>query len=341
MNQRFEKLRRGKENVIESDGSESKERLSPLPFKYEETDNPEKADYREWRISPVVFDGKENQPKSDEEIVESIKKQHEAKEWYTSAYWREKGTPLEQLDITIDGHPIIVYNYNEKSHLTEEHVVRTISSLEKIVKSFPSILDKIRWILIDDEQPPSLLGEEDLYPTNGEAMEEKKAFYLTPKGMRLVPHRVEEVSNFEGTLIHELGHLLQDKFKKEWSEEFSWEYCWEDKERWELKKTKSGQYKFFDRTSGEIAPQGQYPLQPDQCVTDYAKQNIAEDICESLVVYFFNPERLKKISPAKFAILKKYDSDRKKIEVLTTKKEKVELPEIRPQVINYYVEENN
>ncbi len=325
--------------IIESEDSENKEKLPPLPFEYEKTDDPKKADYREWRVSPVVIGKEENQPKSDKEIIESIKRQHEAREWYTSGYWREKGLPLEQLDITIDNHPITIYNYNGERPLTEVHVTKAVSSLERVARSFPRILDKIRWILVENKQPPSLLGEENIYPTNGKAMEEKKAFYFTPRGMELTPHRIEKASNFEGTLVHELGHLIQDELEEEWSKEFGWEYCWEDEERWEIKQTESGQQRFFNKETGEIAPHGQYPLQPDQCVTGYARQNMAEDICESLVAYFFDPERLKEISPQKFAILERYNAGRDEIEVLMAKRREVELPEIKPQTITYYVEE--
>jgi len=317
------------------------ETLKPLPFTYQKTENPEEARYREWRVSPVVFEGQKNEPRSDEEIVQSVQKQHEEKQWYTFEYWRKKGLPAEQLKFTIDGRQITLYNFNSEKPFTDEHLKRIKRVFEEIASRFPKILDEVRWILIDDVQPPSLLGDEELYPTNGTAMREHRAFRLMPRGMLLTPHRIKATSDFEGTLVHELGHLIQKDFEEEWRRQFGWAYCFDHEDEWEVRQTPSGEHKWFNKKTGEMAPQGQFPLQPDQCVTYYARQNLGEDICESLVAYIYDPDLLKRVSPAKFSILARHDAKGEEPTISAQKvpTAEIQLPEIKPETIYYFIQE--
>lgn len=312
-----------------------------LPFRYELTTDSERASYREWRVSPVVFEGEQNKPRTDEEIVESVRKQHEAKEWYTQEYWRGKGLPSEQLEFTINGRQITLYNFNSEVPFTDEYITRTQRVLNQFATRFPETLDELRWVLIDDIQPSSLLGDEELYPTNGTAMREYRAFRFMPKGIKLSPHRVEAASNYEGTLVHELGHLIQGKFEKEWREKFKWNYCFDHDEDWEVRETRSGERKWFNKQTGEMSPQGQFPLQPDQCVTAYARQNMGEDICESLVAYIYDPELLKRVSPDKFEILRIHNSQEKPptTSVRRIPQEEIALPKIKPETVYYFIQE--
>lgn len=324
-----------------TEGVQAKEALSPLPFTYKPTENPEQASYREWRVSPVVFEGEENQPQADEEIVESVRKQHEAKQWYTQEYWRKKGQPVEQIEFEVDGRQITVYNFNKEIPFTNDYIQKTETVFRQLASHFPKILDQVRWVLIDDVQPPSLLADDERYPTNGTAMREHQAFRFMPRGMGLEPHRVESASNFEGTFVHEMGHLIQDELEDEWREKYSWQYCLDDKDKWEVRKAPNGENRWFSKDTGEMAPQGQYPLQPDQCINYYAKQNMGEDICESLVAYIYDPEKLADVALDKRDIFRSHDAQEKEPKISTHRisKKEIKLPEVNPETVFYYIEE--
>lgn len=317
------------------------EPLAPLPFTYERTTDPAKAQYREWRVSPVVFEGQTNEPIPDEEIIDSVRKQHEAKQWYTQEYWRRKGMPSEQVEFAINGRQITVYNFNRDKLFTDEHVERAKKAFQQLLARFPKVFDEIRWVLIDDVQPPSLLADDYLYPTNGTAMREHRAFRFMPRGTELMPHRVSAVTNFEGTFVHELGHLIQSEFEGEWREKYKWQYCFDHEDEWEVRKAQNGENRWFNKETGEMAPQGQFPLQPEQCVTSYARQNMGEDICDSLVAYVYDPEQLRRVSPDKFGILQGHDLKQTTPDISITKvpKEEIKLPEIKPETVLYFVQE--
>ncbi len=86
---------------------------------------------------------------------------------------------------------------------------------------------------------------------------------------------------------------------------------------------------------------GEYPLQPEECVTEYATHNIDDDVCESVVAYLFDPELLKRVSPTKYSIIESLDQGGLPSEVTATRvpKDQIKLPEIKPEVILYYIVE--
>jgi len=321
---------------------QAKEILPDLPFTYQREQKPEEAQYREWRVSPVVFEGQDNLPRTDEEIIEFVKREHESKQWFTDGYWRKKGVPAEQLEFAINGRSITVYNFNAEKPFSDDHIARAGKVFQELATRFPDVLDKIRWVLVDDVQPPSLLADDERYPTNGTAMREHRAFRFMPRGVETIPHRISSASNFEGTFIHELGHLIQSQFEDEWRKKFQWAYCFDNEEEWEIRKAPNGESRWFNKATSEMSPQGQYPLQPDQCITTYARQNIGEDICESLVAYIYEPDRLQEVSPEKYAILQSHDAKQKERADVSSQrvaKTEIRLPEIKPETIRYYIEE--
>lgn len=319
-----------------------KEVLPELPFTYQRIQKPEEARYRKWRVSPVKFEGQDNPPRTDEEIVEFVRKEHEAKQWFTSEYWRKKGTPAEQIEFTINGRKITVYNFNAEKPFSDDHITKAGKVFQELATRFPDVLDKIRWVLVDDVQPPSLLADDERYPTNGTAMREHQAFRFMPRGMETIPHRIQTASNFEGTFVHELGHLVQSQFEDEWREKFHWAYCSDNEEEWEIRKAPNGENRWFHKKTGEMSPQGQYPLQPDQCITHYARQNMGEDICDSLVGYIYEPDKLQETAPEKYAILQSHDAKQKERPDVSSQriaKTEIRLPEVKPETIRYYIEE--
>lgn len=288
----------------------SKKTVPPLPFTYQQTPDKEEAEFKEWRVSPVSIVGEPNNPRSEEEIVALIKKQKEDGQWYYSEYWREKGVPSEQIDIKIGDSSITVYNWNKDKPFTDFHIEKIQRVLALLYSHFPQAAQQLKWILIDDDENPSIFGDPEKYPLSGYALTAHSAIRIYPRGTELIPHRLATTSNLEGTVAHEAGHLIDDEFEKEWAEKFKWDYCDDHPEDWETRITPDGKQKrYYNRKTGEMAPQGRFSLQPEQCVNYYAKQTPEEDIAESIAAYIYDPDLLRKTSPDKFNILKKHDAN--------------------------------
>lgn len=305
----------------------SAEKLPPLPFTYQKVEDQTKARY-------II------EAKDDEEALKKAKERKEKLKWNTSEYWREKGIPQEQWTIQINGKEITIYNFKKEKTLSQNHIGIIQKSIKEMVQRFPQVLDHLNFILFDDRQRPSLYDDEEKFPLNG-LREDQNTFSISPRGMRLdIPHRISSVSNFQGTLIHELAHFVECQFLDKWVEKFQWRY-YKDNPDWEEKEIK-GKKKWVNKKTGEVAISIVYPLEPEKCVSEYAKISMQEDICESVVAYIFDPEKLRKIAPEKYEILKSYDTslkkERKREYQISIKKEKeVKLPEIQPETITYYV----
>jgi hypothetical protein len=319
-----------------------KEFLQELPFSYQQVDKIDDAQYVEKRVfstEDMVFENEK--PRTNEEIIEAVKREHENKKWFTSEYWRAKGMPKEQVEFSIGDKLVTFYNFNKEENLSDEHIKEAKGVLEDFKIRFPKAINNIKWVLVENIQKPSLSGSEELYPTNGIAEKQWQAFVIMPKGMDInKEHRVGGISNFGGTIAHELGHIIKDDFLKDWSKNFEWGDF--KKEEWESKVDSSGQIRNFDKKTGKMAPGNQCPLQPEQCVSDYAKKGIEEDICDSLVAYIYNPEKLKKISPLKFSIIQSFGQKRKinfKISAQRFDKSAIQLPKVKPEIIKFFIQE--
>ena len=325
----------------ELSANEPKEQIPPLPYTYVRTEDPNQAQFTEVRVIPSDV-GKKKELKTDTQVIESVKSKKESKEWYFYEYWRKKGVPKEQLELQVGEKQITIYNFSQEKPFTEEHIDRAQRVFEELASRFPQLVDQIRWVLIDDIAHASAFGDPEKYPFNGDAMREWHAFRLLPRGMKLTPHRVQATSNFEGTFAHELTHLIDSDFEHEWGGKFKWAYCIDYPDDWERKPPPDGlDQRFFNKQTGEMYPQGQFPLQPDQCITYYAKLSMEEDICESMVAYIYDPELLKKVSPDKFDILSKHDVKQPKPQVSIKRipREEIRLPEVKPETVYYYIKE--
>lgn len=316
--------------------------LPPLPFAYVRTYDETKAAYKEKRHFNLVIDGKEDEPRTDEQILAKIKRERENRDWFVTEYWRRK-KPEEQLELSINDKLVTIYNFNKDKPFTNEYVVRTQIALAELGSHFPHVTDKLNWILIEDEVTTSDFGDPEKFPLNGHGKSEWSALILQPRVMDLIPHRIEKASNFEGTLAHEITHLIANEFQKEWhSGGFRWDFTFEHPDDWETRTTPDGIKRLpFNKKTGEMAPHSRFPLQPEQCVSYYAKIHPTEDICESMAAYIYNPELLKKISPVKFEILQRHDARQPKPDVLATRipKDQIKLPEIKPETVYYFIKE--
>lgn len=329
---------------LESETNETSGTLPPLPFKYERTFDPLLAQYSEWRISPVRIVGQKNQPASDDIILARVKRGREKKDWFFQDYWREKEQPQEELEFDVNGKPITLYNFCKDQLISNEHISRLQQSIKLLSSHFPQALGNIRWILIDDTEQTSLYGNPEKFPLNGQARKEWQMFRFLRRGMQLMPHRIAKVSNFEGTFVHEASHLIQDDFLKDWFELFQWEWCQDHMDQWEFRTPPDGSKKrLYNKVTRKMAPQAQFPLQPEKCINYYAKLSPEEDICESIVAYIYDPELLKTISPEKFEILAKHDANGPlpPINIQRIPKERIRLPEINPETVYFYIRESD
>lgn len=202
----------------------------------------------------------------DESVEDVIKKELKAENWWLDSYWQEKGLPKEQIEVSFGDRKINIYNFNQEGlgqiHL--EELKRAIELFSKINNG--SVFDKIKYIVLDDKQFIEQTGEN----RNGQGvMDNNGTIKLYPSALQ-GKHRVEPASNFEGTLIHEITHSLQNAdVRNEWSEKFGWESF--ESEGKSLLKVKN----------------------PERCITDYARNiNPSEDICESMVATVVSPQRL-------------------------------------------------
>jgi hypothetical protein len=109
---------------------------------------------------------------------------------------------------------------------------------------------------------------------NGRARRQTETIELYPNSIKQIEHRIKGVSNFLGTLIHESGHFLADKFTNDWHKLFSW--------------------RLLDRPMLRV---GLDPIQytceePEHCPSQYASYHPEEDFCDSLVAAICNPSAL-------------------------------------------------
>ncbi|MCK9447333.1 hypothetical protein M0Q50_10825, partial [bacterium] len=229
---------------------DSAKELPVLPFKVEFVEKEEDAQYVRDKIERIydlddVLVPLEEREKSEEELskeIEEIKELHKEREWFTSDYFRKK-LLSEQVDFLIDNKSITFYNFNKEKELSEEHIEKVGNVFKEIAERFPGSLDNIRSVLLEDVQRPSL-SNDSKFPLNGLAEKDRHCLMIMPRAMDInMDHRVEGASNFEGTLVHEIGHFIQDRFLEEWKKHFQWR----------------------EKREGELAPGDKYPLQPDEC----------------------------------------------------------------------------
>lgn len=323
---------------MEEQNRETEKNLPPLPFTYIKTDVESDAEEKVWRNVMGI--------RSDEKLLQEIKDRKEDSAWYISEQWRKKGIPTEQIELQIGEKRITVYNFNKDKRFTDEHLKKLCEILKRFAEHFPSVINILRWILLDNKQQRSAFGDETYYPLNGSTQFKWQSFTMQPRGMEFSPHRITKVTNFEGTLVHELSHLIDYDFYDEWTDIVRWKHVTdlkgEERGEWEQRKTPDfDMERFYNKKTGEMAPNGQIPMQPEQCVTNYAKINDFEDFCESMVAFFYDPELLKRVSPEKFEIIQKHDAKKPapKITFRRIPKDQIKLPEIKPETVYYYVKE--
>ena len=249
---------------------------------------------------------------SIEEIEDKVRKEIVARSWWLKEKWIEKGIPKEQITVEINGSRMELYNFSDR--LEDRHIEDLTSVLEDFatIENGDITREKVKYVLIDDERlvNPQTGGE-----MNGYSSAEEKAIKLYPRALEDVPHRVESASNFEGTLIHELGHRVDTKFANAWQQRFNWTQL-------DIPEAlPGGAHKYY---SVEDA---------SRCPTEYAQINHNEDICESLVAALrdkdnLDPERLEALQEGLFGDSDQDQSIEDQSTILIKRKtgEEIELP---------------
>ena len=218
---------------------------------------------------------------SQKETEEKVRNELKMENWWLQEEWQKKGLPKEQLTINFTKGKTELYNYSQK--LEERH----IKELEIAFSIFESIsdgkyLNELKYILINNV---SEKNENSGEPKYGRRQENIHSIVLNPEALSFEPHRIKDSSVFLGTLIHEMGHIVAPDMIVEWRKKFGWV---------ELEKN-------------ELLPGGgsryQTCVQEERCVTNYAKFKPDEDISESIVAFFIDPEIL---DPEKYEFLKEH-----------------------------------
>ncbi|MFQ5953239.1 MAG: hypothetical protein ACE5JK_07550, partial [Candidatus Omnitrophota bacterium] len=211
---------------------------------------------------------------SREKMELEIKNRIRRENWWFQSSWAKRGLPGEQISISVGDHVVDVYNWNEP--LSEEQ----ISIMTDILHRFSVIaggeaVKKCRYILIDNVPKINIKSGEEL---NGAGIPFGEGIILYPNALRPIQHRIKGVSNFEGTLIHELTHKLQEittdagmMLLNEWQKKFGWE------------KSASP----IPLPGGLVADMK--AADPSRCVSNYALLEPKEDLCESMVAAIKNP----------------------------------------------------
>lgn len=314
------------------------------PFVYTRVFNKDQAQFREFRIPRIrsVTDPPDIQ-RTDHEILNNISAEVEGSEWFYSNYWREKGNPIDQIEFDIKGKKITFFNFNRDLPFAERYVDEALSVLVEYSRRFPQALDRLKWILLDDAQQPSFYGDSENYPLSGTTDRPRSLIHLFPRAISQEPYRISTVSRFSGVLAHELTHLIDEEFVfSGWQDHYRWGRCADKPEEWELREVPDGGRKaYFNKETDKMSLAYLYPLQPEECVTEYGSHSIRDDICESVVAYIFDPDLLKRVSPTKFDIVSAFDqnSEPKLGFARPLAPEDVRIPEIQPRLVKFYIQE--
>ncbi|NQU82970.1 MAG: hypothetical protein HQ539_03400 [Parcubacteria group bacterium] len=277
-----------------------------------------------------------------EKILASVEKRKKSEQWYYNDYWREKGTPVEQLRVEHGANTIDIYNFSSDVELNKEYQKQIEIVMQFFAEHFPQALEGCKTILINDKQSPSAYGDEDKFPFNGEVKRDWNTLILYPNAIKSTPHRTGAVDHFSGTLTHELTHFFARELLEEWQKHYQWEEVDENDPEWISMPNASSMIakSMYHKEKGYLAFEDKFPAQPpEDFVSEYAMLSAEEDICDSNVVFAFDADKLKEVSSIKFDILSKHSTQEQEVSVKTTSipEHEIVVPGNDPEVVKYYV----
>ena len=226
--------------------------------------------------------------------------------------------PKEQVNIEIGDHKIALYNFNELLEGRHfEELKKAIEDFSEVNKSGEYLKD-FKYILINDKREINSRTDEELYGLN--SVYQDSVIKVNPRATESDKFRIEGVSAFEATIIHELSHLITADFVNKWAQKFNWH------ELKEPKKLVGDAYAYFESDN------------PERCISDYAKISPTEDVCESMVAALRKPELL---DPEKLQFIRdELLQDSESLPVTMERREGggVELPKL--ESVNYKTEKS-
>lgn len=253
-------------------------------------------------------------------ILDQLKSRLIKENWWLQDRWAKEGLPKEQLTATAGNNQIEIFNFNN-IFAPEE-----IKEIEEALSCYQNLAPDIKfefpkYILFPKTAEQNPQSHEPYY---GKNWSDIKSVLIFPRAANLSPYRVKEISALQGTIIHELGHILQDNnpLSEQWQEKFGWEMV-------DLKT-----YQLWSQEKKEAKTTMMQTKFPERCLTKYAEVDDQEDICESIVGYFANSPDL---DLEKKEFVKKLFFDGKE-SVSIIKNQKVVLPRL-PEKIEYYQKE--
>lgn len=201
-----------------------------------------------------------NKDEREEHICNKLKNKY----WWFADKWIEKGLPKEQIKVKLDEIEIEIFNWYED--LSEKQIEEITNMLKLFYKNCGEELKNTKYILINNQSggKHEIIGDE----MNGRSPQEDY-IELYPNALKDIDHRVDKVSNLEGTIIHELSHKISLEIINSWKIKFGKE-C-------DNLKAKGGANLHWQSN------------EPSSCVTDLARSHYSEDLCESMVAALKNP----------------------------------------------------
>ncbi|MHB1864620.1 MAG: hypothetical protein ACYCPS_00430 [Candidatus Saccharimonadales bacterium] len=279
------------------------------------------AEVTAFRYSGMMVGGQPMARFDDDQIRNYVREQVVATKWYSEDRYQTR-TPGEmwQFDVSIAGQ-FNVYSYLEGALFSDVHERILSGVVSRYFAHFPGRLYNLKDIAIDNNLPGTMYGDSQRFPTHGYTVLNKRIIMLSARGLSLEPYRGGQlrVPTFQAVIAHELAHLtmLDEDLSTEWRQAgFIW-----------------------DRDDYSLNPYAFIPRVPDQCVTDYAAIVTSEDICESAVAYLYQPDLLRRVSPAKFDILRSYDQSDVVVELpVRGRRVNPQIPKLHP--VRYYIDED-
>jgi len=205
-------------------------------------------------------------------VIDKLRAELSNRCWWLMPEWRDKGLPKEQLSVSSDRLKIEVFNFGTR---LDDQEVEDFKAMASIYSQLRGEMEYTTILISDARSKNDYTGE----ALNGQGYPDARMIKIDPHAREKKPHRVYEVSNFLGTLIHEGAHPYVSgehdvRILNSWTDEFGWHMS-----------------SNALLTPGGF-PQSQFVDEPDRTISDYAKFNPGEDFCESVVAAIFAPERL-------------------------------------------------
>lgn len=205
-----------------------------------------------------------------EEIKDLLRQELEGRFWWLRQYWKEKGQPTEAVEIICStGAKVEMLNWHRP--LTDQELIELRDVINLFATAYNGQAKSISYILIDNLPSHKTLSTGDPQNGNGTINGIRRDSY---DGIQLYPaafegtHRAaSDMSNFKGTVIHEGMHHIakwHDPFLEDWAVKFGW----------------------LEDSEEAVAARNA------RCITEYAKDKVDEDICDSMVAKLGNNSAL-------------------------------------------------